>query len=79
MKLLLLAIFFSSTSAIADGHCKDKKVEKKKAHEAVNKCVKSWGKDLKANAPDPSEDCSAKMYSFVEASRNLKACLGEKK
>ncbi|MGZ3700030.1 MAG: hypothetical protein ACXWPM_06505 [Bdellovibrionota bacterium] len=68
----LLAI--SAGAFAAGGPCKDKQEAKHQARKAVHECLDAWSKDRKPADADPTDDCSAKVASFVQASKDVKAC-----
>jgi hypothetical protein len=74
ISLLLALGCFAGASAFAAGPCKDKRETKHKAHMDLHACLQAWAKDAKPDAADPSDDCSAKLASFVQAAKDFKAC-----
>lgn len=78
--IFLTTVFCSSLSSWAadsapgESPCKSKMEAKHTARKAVHECLMAWGRDVKPGDPDPTDDCSAKMAEFVQASKNFKAC-----
>jgi hypothetical protein len=56
------------------GPCKDKREAKHAAHKTLHECLKSWAKDNQVDSADPTDDCSSKLSSFVQASKDFKTC-----
>lgn len=58
-----------------NGPCKEKREPKHQARKALHECLESWGKEnSKPDEADPTDDCSQKLSTFVQASKDLKAC-----
>ena len=62
-----------SQSALAAHPCKEKHEAKHEAQKSLRQCLEVWGQN-KADAADPTDDCSSKTSAFVAAAKNLKAC-----
>jgi hypothetical protein len=65
--------------AAETGPCKDKREAKHVAHLEVHQCITAWAKDSGPKDADPTDDCSAKMASYVAAARELKSCRADVK
>jgi len=75
--LLIATGLLMAVPALAAGPCKDKFMAKHTAHKDLQMCIRTWIKDLKPTDTDPSDDCSAKLSSFVQSAKDLKACRSE--
>jgi hypothetical protein len=65
--LVLFATLFVTSSAMAENPCKDKADAKHEARKALTDCI--W--NLRSNTTD---NCSAKLATFIDTAKSFKAC-----
>lgn len=73
-KVATIFLLLSSNSLFAAGPCKDKVQARHAARKLVHECLESWAKDGKADAAEPTDNCTAKLESFIQAAKDVKAC-----
>jgi|GEM_PF-4565354 len=75
--VVLLALGLGPAAVAAPHPCKPKRALKSSSRKALRQCLDSWSKDGRPGDPSPADECSAKLSSFVQSSKDLRLCRAE--